>query len=162
MLERVEFSTSVGLTVCDSRYFPIVVMQWYGTTDLPTMQRYADWIQRLLAWMERSDARGVLISDLRASERPSPTIRRAIGELRHSFEGAVQRLMLDDLLIIDNPAIRGIMTAIGWVKPDIRMHVVGSMEKALALARDTLSDAGIPAPQVEASAFVRTPPLRQA
>jgi hypothetical protein len=153
MRERIEFSNGAGLAVCDSRYFPIVVLQWFGKLDPPTIEQYAEWIRRLLAWMEHEQVRGVLISDLRGGERPTPAIRRQLAEGRHSAEASIQRSMIDNLLVIDDPAIRGAVSAITWVKPDLRMQVVASIDKALVRARELLGDAGIAIPEVDASAF---------
>lgn len=128
-------------------------MQWHGKVDLDPIDQYGDWLARLVAWMEDTGARGVLISDLRAGERPSPMVRRRIADIRAAMETQLRRVMVDDLVVVDNPAVRGVMTAIGWVKPQIRMNIVPSLDKALARAREALADAGIEAPAVGPEAF---------
>ncbi|NJK32563.1 MAG: hypothetical protein HC927_09230 [Deltaproteobacteria bacterium] len=153
MLERVTFEVSAGTTICDSRFTPIVLMQWSGRLEDASADFYDDWLRRLLAWMGREGRRGAIIYDLRAAERPPAALRRRIAERRDAIDPVIRQVMVDELMVIDNPIIRGATTAIRWLSPKIRYHPVANLDQALLRARVCLSDHGIEAPALRARDF---------
>lgn len=143
-MRRLESGSSI--IYLDDRFFPVVISTWVGTANLENCEAFAAWHTEQL---ERAIAAGlhmVSISDSARAERPPPVVRRFFADWTAKWdEEAGDRVT--SIAVITNPLLRGAMTAIGWIRPEVqRVVTVPDVREALARAIEILEEHGQPAP----------------
>ncbi|NJK32562.1 MAG: hypothetical protein HC927_09225 [Deltaproteobacteria bacterium] len=96
---------------------------------------------------------GVVIFDLRAADQLPSNLRRRVGDFRAAIDPQMRRIIVDELMIIDSPIVRGAITAVRWIHPKMRYNPVASMAQAIERACQSLRDHGIEVPAVAARDF---------
>ncbi len=76
-------------------------------------------------------------------------VRQRIGELSRSQTHMAQDLVVASFTIIENPVIRGVVTALAWIDPQMmRTTNVGSFDAGVAASLAALRTARMSAPGV--------------
>ncbi|MFO7565115.1 MAG: hypothetical protein R6X02_20885 [Enhygromyxa sp.] len=151
--ERRRIESERGVVICDTRYLPIVVMQWRGETDLELIERFGRWMNELLQALEAEDRYAATIVDLTHVVPPSSEIRRALVELRHQHLRRSKGRVVIDVIATSRPALRGLIQALSWINPRAPAVAAVSLGQALRRCRTALERAGIAAPSVRAEEF---------
>lgn len=103
-----------GYMLVDTRFFPIVFIQFRNDATEDLMHKYYAWRLEASKVAHDNGALHMIIKDLNEWGVPKPTVRRVIGEYaqRDSSEAGFGWRFL----IVANSIMRGAMTAIAWIK----------------------------------------------
>lgn len=131
----------------DDRLWPIVIATWFGRPSENLVEQYFGMHERCLRRAREERTKVVIVTDTFATERPSPVARKRIVELTQTFAADGKAYVLEAYIIIENPVIRGVVTALAWVYPQMsETHHVASLGVALERARLSLLEAGVAPP----------------
>ncbi|WP_146157697.1 hypothetical protein [Enhygromyxa salina] len=139
MTKHVDGSSEI---ILDARLRPLLVATWVGPATLDLIAAFQAWIDAEIARAKPRAARLMLINDGSAAGRPPADVRRAFSEQRVD-----EQILVRTYAVIDNPLVRGAMTAIGWLIGD-RFSVTSckTMAEALATAATDADALGITLP----------------
>ncbi len=147
MRDRVTFRSSDGTISADDRSFPVVVCTLEGELDPRLVDDLFDWIDRLVREASARGARYVMVFDAATVHRPSPAVRGRISKRVDALPPVWLELNISALMIIENPLVRGALTALSWItRAKLSVTYVASIPAAFAHARKDLARAGIQAP----------------
>lgn len=136
-----------GAVVIDDRYLPILVTTFYGDTSLEVARWHGTTHESMVATQARRAGRIITITDSSHTKAPPAEVRKYWGDLTRSFPPEVKDATLAAYVVIKSPIIRGVMTALSWLNPELRaVEVYDSTELALRTARERLRNAGQPTP----------------
>lgn len=135
--------------VLDFRALPIVFSTWTGVPDIGLVDAYfAAQTEASLLLRSRGDTM-VMISDCRAMGRATPTTRQRIAEHTVAQRDLYNQTMLGSCSVFSSALVRGVVTALGWLDPGMRVPTFATLEAALAWANETIVAAGLVAPRVD-------------
>jgi hypothetical protein len=157
-MHAIQIFESDGCAVaCDSRHLPVVFATWFGTSDEALVDRYFAWSGALNERLYRIGQRFVSITDTLEAQRPSPMVRKHISELTKAQPEWVEALTVANFIVLDNPVMRGTITALSWLIPDLRVTPVGTLIEAIERAHRALAEAGVPPPLALSAQSYRRP-----
>jgi hypothetical protein len=140
-----EFTT--GAVVIDDRYLPTIVTTFYGEVTLEAATWHGTTHQAVVEAQSRRKVRIVTITGSSHTRAPSAEVRRYWAQLTKNFPPHIKDATLAAFVVIKNPVLRGIMTALVWLNPELRtVEVYESVEVALRTARQRLEAANQAAP----------------
>jgi hypothetical protein len=115
--------------IVDARYLPIVVTSWFGTPTLGLANAFCEWYAAFVAEQGRAGKPLVFVNDATLAGRPS-------GEVRSRLAAApTPEFVLDSLVVVTHPAVRGAATAIRWMAGErMKMNFASDLPSALARA----------------------------
>lgn len=151
--ERRRIEGSRGAIVCDTRHFPIVVLQWHGQPDAALIEAFDRWMDDLLRMLKSEQLRMATLGDLTRAEPPSHEDRRTLVELRMKHQRESEGHVVLDVLVSDRAALRGICETLTWINPRAPAVVATSMTEGLRRCRAALQQVGISAPSLHAEEF---------
>jgi hypothetical protein len=141
----------VKLTV-DNRFYPIVLAQIHGGWAEDTIDYYFLRWRNPLAEHAHSEGKAIIvIFDLTASKPPSAILRKRAGDYAQHDKDQVG--FLKSIMIVTNPLIRGIITAINWLAGDVPIALVKSVPDALRMAVEQMAKSGIEHPKVDPDTY---------
>lgn len=128
--------------VVDTRFMPIVISTWMGTATLGLANSFCEWLAGFQAEQAKLGVRLVFVSDAALAGRPG-------GEVRKRFAAAeTPDFVLDSLVVVTNPAVRGAATAIRWMAGErMKMNFASDLTSALIRALGLLARHGIEIPR---------------
>lgn len=133
--------------VVSDAHWPVVIATWFGRPTEALVEKYFADHRRHLDRARSAGERLVLITDTFATERPHPVARKRIVELTEAQGELANALTLKSFIVIENPVIRGVVTALAWVYPKLgASENVGSLSQAVEGAAAALRSLGIAAP----------------
>jgi hypothetical protein len=128
-----------GAVVIDDRYLPALITTFFGDVTLEAATWHGTRHQALVEAEGRRGRRIVTITDSSHTKPPSAEVRKYWGDLTKNFPAAVKETTLAAFVVIKSPVIRGVMTALSWLNPELRsVELYDSMEAALEAAGDRL------------------------
>jgi len=132
-----------GAVVIDDRHLPVIVTTFFGEVSLEAATWHGKTHQALVEEQSRRSARIITITDSSHTKPPPAEVRKYWADLTKNFPPAVKEATLAAFVVIKSPVIRGVMTALSWLNPELRsVEVYDSVEHAFRVARDRLSAAG--------------------
>jgi hypothetical protein len=153
--ERRRIDGPRGFVVCDTRHFPIVVLQWYGQLDAELANGFGRWMDDLLQVLETEDLRMATLGDLTHADPPSGAGRRVLVELRAGHQQRSHGRVVTDVLVSNRPALRGATQTLGWLNPRAPAELVTTMDEGLRRCRAALQRVGVSSPSLRAEEFER-------
>ena len=142
--------------VIDDHMGSILVTTWFGAPDERLALRYNARCLQLLEDAGARNQRLVFLSDCLDAEAPSPAVRRIFADAHHKHDA-----LLDSVTVVDNPLVRGVVTALRWLLGDhLSLQSVRTLDDAFAYASQCLRDAGIEPPRAAIAAYRRPQPQR--
>lgn len=143
----------------DARWFPVLVVTWFGIPTTGAVARYSLWLDRMGLRAEAEGTRLVIVGDTtRLEERPGPEVRTAMVA---AIEGLAERhagRFLGGATIIGQPVMRAVLTMVLVLsRRTLDMKPVKDMGSALARAFELLDHARIPRPPGLDAATFRSP-----
>ena len=96
--------------VIDTSHLPLLITTWFSSPSLALAEVYADWFA---SYVERSRAGGrrfVILDDASRAGRPVPQVRGRLSKIACPPE-----VVIDRVVVVDTPAIRGAITALSSV-----------------------------------------------
>ncbi len=143
MVEAKEGPT--GAVVIDDRYAPLVVSSFVGDVDLPLGTWYEQVTQKIILNQFLEGRRVVNVHDASRSTRTSPEMRKFWADMSARNAATMESRTLGNLIVVSNPLIRGVLTAVGWLNPQVaKLKVFSSLEAAVSEAVEMLDGAGTP------------------
>lgn len=134
-MERNE--TQGGAVFLDDEHFPFLVVSWVGVGVVDHAKAYVEWAARM-ADRADPDTTLMIINDATRAGRPGPEFRKFFSDFLGTPHG--QALLTTDnltLVVLDNPLVRGALTAVGWMAPAVRkMRVTSSLKAAFVAASE--------------------------
>jgi hypothetical protein len=142
----------------EDKFFPVIIATWEGTADVGNCMAFAAWHERQVDRASREGARLISISDSAHAQRPPPTVRKFFAEWMARLESEPDDPTLAIIVVVTNALMRGALTAIGWVRPEVsEMVVVPDIGSAISNALALLASANYPAPAGLDPATYRSP-----
>mgnify|MGYP001347076277 CR=1 FL=1 len=131
--------------VADRRFYPVVFIKWWGEMNEPLVRAAFRWLDEVNAQARADGIKVVSVNDSRMSKRPPATIRKLMAEL---IDETGHDDALPSIVVMENPLIRGAMTAMRWLssrewKVETTADVPAGLRRALAL----LAEAGVAGPR---------------
>ncbi|HVI01195.1 MAG TPA: hypothetical protein VM869_20905 [Enhygromyxa sp.] len=153
MRARQRIQGSAGFIICDARHLPIVVVRWFGTPELALVTALAQWMDQLLDTLEREQLRAAMVLDISHSDPPDSDNRRAMVAARTAKLPRLRERLVADLLVVNRPAVRAVITAMNWISPHVQATPATSLDEALRRCHEALAREGIIAPRLTAIEF---------
>lgn len=135
----VHVSVRGGEVVLDATRLPIVVATWSGEADIKLVDGYFYELRGLLDALERSGRQALMLTLTEFAGRPSPVARQRITEHTTALRGQLSRVFFANAVVVHNPVIRGALTALGWIDPDLRVPYLPDLETARKWAQAQLA-----------------------
>lgn len=136
----------------DNRFFPIVIAKPHKSwTDDSVRYFFTTWRQGLVDYAVQHKTAIVVIFDMRTSTVPAATTRKIAGDYAAGDKGT--KGLLRTFMVVDNPMLRGVITAIIWLAGDVPVAFVGNFADAIKSALHELEKNGIPAPPIDAERY---------
>jgi len=135
--------------VVDEGHWPVVIATWFGEPTEALVEKY--FAHTVLQYKRAREGRErfVLITDTYATDRPSPKARKRIADLAAKYRPESKECTLHAITIIESALIRGVVTALSWVQPELaETENVGSFDVAIQRALAALRAAGVAPPAV--------------
>lgn len=142
-----EFSDDSCYVSIDARQLPLLVAIWRGTPSLPVMEQYFAKHQAIIEALDAKGERCILLTRTEKAGRPPAEVRRFITTRTDELRGLLSRVIASSSIVVTNPLVRGAMTAMSWVDPDLRVPMHASVTEGYAWARQALAMHGLPASQ---------------
>jgi hypothetical protein len=154
------FVAGSGTVIVDDRFFPVLISTWSGRANETTVRAFFEWSQRQMQRARKEGVKILQISDATDAERPDPVTRRLLAELTDLQGDEAADLNYTSLVVLENPVIRGAMTAIGWLtRRKLELVAVADMPTAIRRAREELTKAGVKPPaDLDPGSYVRPTP----
>jgi hypothetical protein len=128
--------------VVDLRFMPIVISTWFGTPTIELATSFAEWFSPFMAEQAQLGTRLVFVSDASLAGRPGGDVRKRFAALDSPD------FVLDSLVVVTNPAVRGAATAIRWAAGErMKMNFAADLPSALIRALGLLARHAIEIPR---------------
>lgn len=144
----IEHHFGSGGLVIDQRFSPVIICTWYGRSTIQQVDAYFAWNERFVPEAVARGHKVVFVSDTLDAEFPDATIRRYIADKSEAFRTDERdAVLIGNLVIVPNAAIRGALTAISWFssRPNT-MEPVKNLEVAFRRALEVLRSHGLETP----------------
>lgn len=131
-----------GVVRVDTRRFPLIVMDFQaGKITDEDFRRSLDACEAAL----RCGQKTFQVTDLSGITDAPPSQRKIAGQWTERTFELQRQWSLGGAVVAGNPFLRGIITAVHWLKqPPAPTRVCATREEALAHARAVLAEAGFP------------------
>lgn len=143
-------TTPTGSVALDDRTYPVVFATWIGASDAESIQAFFDWNDAVLRRVAADRRVFTLVTDATLASRPDPAARALIAErtARMTREHTtVEAFRVTGPIVIENPLVRGALTAIEWVLgTSMNAEYVDTCATAIASARRGFEKRGAPWP----------------
>jgi hypothetical protein len=125
----------LGRVIVDDRYAPLIISSFIGETDLPLGEWFEETSIRLVRAQGRLRRRVVGIHDTSQAGRTSAEMRKFWADMAKRTPPEVERAMLSNLIVISSPIMRGVLTAVGWLNPEVaKLRTFPSLAAAIDAA----------------------------
>ena len=131
----------------DSRSRPVMISSWYGAPSVVLVDEFYRWSDRRAAAAMADEQQLIRIADLSKARAPSGEARKRAFE--HTRNDLVNEVTLALIVVVDDPTLRGVVTAMRWLgggRRELEILVVSRMTTAIELALERLRVERIPAP----------------
>ena len=134
-----------GALAIDHRTHPVFITSWHGAATVKLVDRYYRWSDAMVAAAMAAEQRLVRITDLSQARLPPAIVqKRLLEHARHDLAGEVT---LANIVVVDDPRLRGLVTAQRWVSTrSSEIEIVDSMAAAIERSHARLRSARIPVP----------------
>lgn len=132
--------------VGDARYFPLVIVTWFGEMTEPVARRYFTWQDPILARAIAEETKFAFVVDTTRCARPTPKMRKLVVELSNAGPDA-GAYALPTYTAIESALVRGALTAMQWVvSVDWRIVTIPTARQGLQKAIAALRAEGVKVP----------------
>ena len=136
----------------DHRYFPILFAKPHkGWAEDAVRYYFEEWRPPLAEYAAARGMQIVIIFDMQSSEVPPATVRKKAGEFTAS--DSVTAGLLKSIVVVDNPMLRGVMTAIMWLAGEVPISFVRKLPEAIRSAIKELESRDIQAPDLDPDSY---------
>lgn len=136
-----------GGVVIDDRYLPAIVTTFFGEVSLEAATWHGEQHRALVEAQARRGARIITITDSSHTKPPPAEVRKYWADYTKGLPPPIKEATLAAFVVITNPIIRGVMTALSWLNPELRtVELYDTVEVALRVANERLTAARQSAP----------------
>jgi hypothetical protein len=139
-------SSPNGSVALDDRTYPVLFTTFVGASDHTTLRAFFDWNDAFLARAEREKKMFTMITDASVASAPDANARVLIAELTKKMQRdhpAADALRIPGPVVIDNPLIRGALTAVGWIMgTSLETEYADSCEAAITIVKQRFEARG--------------------
>lgn len=110
--------STAGSVALDDRTYPVVFATWVGAADEKTLRAFFAWNDEILRRATREQRVFSMITDATRAGRPDAAARALIAELTKKMQQdhvAADPYRVVGPVVVDNPLVRGALTAVGWI-----------------------------------------------
>ena len=131
----------------DERYFPLLISTWIGEPTLEMVDRYFAWNTVALIRARTEGMMAAVVIDALDAGLPDSSVLQVVAARSLDIEDDAERYSIGQgYVALRSKLVRGALTAIRWVNPNVGIHPMKSMEAALAAALRELRERGHPMP----------------
>jgi hypothetical protein len=121
--------------VFDARYSPLVITTFFGRCDLEAAQWHTELMNQATVEAARRGQRVITISDATHSDRPTPEARKYWADNMSTASAVAKAATLATYVVFTSAVVRGALTAIGWLNPDVKkIETFASLSDAIQAA----------------------------
>ena len=147
--EKIELHEGQAGVVLDGSHYPVLLTDWIGVPSEALVQRYFAAYIAMLEQIARTGGHAVLITTTEQAGRPPANVRKLIADLTSEHRELINRVVVGNAVVLNNPLIRGAMTAMSWLDPSLRVPYLANLREGMAYARETLGDHGVELPSAD-------------
>lgn len=146
----------------DASAWPDLHARFRGTATVEAFQGDQRWDEDQILQAIGQKVKVVCINDTTPGVTVSAEVRKHIGDWTAGLSPLSSQASAGDIVVIDNVAMRGVMTALRWVDPKRlgAVETVAPPEDAWKRALALLTAAGQKPPAVMTPAWLQAPPKR--
>ncbi|HTQ07575.1 MAG TPA: hypothetical protein VMI54_27150 [Polyangiaceae bacterium] len=134
-----------GSVIVDDRYSPLVVSTFTGEVELEQGRWYERVILEIIARSVSEGRRVASVHDTSGVTRTTAEMRQFWAEMSSRNGNTLESRTLANLVVVTNPLMRGVLTAVGWMNPKVAsLRLFPSLDAAVTEALKLLRDAGTP------------------
>lgn len=130
----------------DDSAFPLLLVRWTGAASKEDFGAFFEQLEQIHARARTANAKLVTIHDARTAQRPEAPAREyaATRMKQTTLDGS-----LLDVVVTDQAALRGVITAMSWVVPGQmkRVKSTATIAEAFDLANKAYAAERLPVPQ---------------
>ncbi len=142
----------------DARWFPVLIVTWFGMATSTAAERYAGWLDRMATRAAEEDTKLVILGDTRRLERPGPEVRTAMAAAIEGLQARHPGRFLGGSTIVEGPVMRAVLLVVlSLTRRALDMRPVKDLEHALVRTFALLDQEGIPRPAGLDAASYRSP-----
>lgn len=139
---------SQARVVFDARYSPLLITTFFGKCDLEAAKWQTDLINQATIQAAKRGQRVITISDATHSDKPSAEARKYWADNMSTGSAAVQAATLGTYVVYTSAIVRGALTAIGWLNPEVKkIETFGTLADAIKSALARLKKERLQAPE---------------
>lgn len=132
---------ALGRVIIDDRYAPLIVSSFVGEIDLPLGEWYEETSHKVIRAQGKLGHRVVGIHDASQSARTSAEMRKFWADMSRRSPPDVNAIVLSSLIVISSPMMRGVLTAVGWLNPEVAKlrifpNLAAAVEEAVRQLRE--------------------------
>lgn len=145
---------SQGRIVFDARYSPLLISTFFGKCDLEAAKWHTDLINQATLQAAKRGQRVITISDATHSDRPTAEARKFWADNMSTGSATVQAATLGTYVVFTSAVVRGALTAIGWLNPEVKkIETFGTLPDAILAALRRLAKERLPAPDLQPEGY---------
>lgn len=145
---------SQGRIVFDARYSPLLISTFFGKCDLEAAKWHTDLINQATLQAAKRGQRVISISDASHSDRPTAEARKFWADNMSTGSATVQSATVATYVVFTSAVVRGALTAIGWLNPEVKkIETFGTLPDALLAATRRLAKERLSAPELDPKGY---------
>ncbi|GEM_PF-3940731 len=134
-----ELEDAHGSVIVDERALPIITVEWVRTPSPELVDRYFDLHETIMTRLAAQGLQCVLVTLTAQANLPSALTRKQIAARNSTAHELAERTIIANAVVINNTAMRGVMTAISWLDPNLKVTYLESAQAAEVWARAELA-----------------------
>ncbi len=133
----------------DVESYPVIYFRFSGETTLSDAQTMMEQQYELAKRAQRARVRLFVISDNLATTKASTEVRKYLAETSKSHSALWEESIASIVILLKSTIVRGAITAIGWVAPDLLKDVktAKDFDGAVAIMREAAATTGDTVPE---------------
>lgn len=144
-------TSAAGAVALDDRTYPVMFGTWVGVAEAATLRAFFAWNDELLRRAARERRVFTLITDATRAGRPDAAARAIVADLTKAMQRdhvAAEAFRVVGPVVVDNPLVRGALTAVGWIMgTSLDTEYSDSCAAAIALVQRRFTERGAPWPE---------------
>lgn len=137
----------------DDTYLPLLISTFRGSLDMDAARWHDEVTTRVIRQCFANGRRPLHVVDARQADVPSAQLRK-FWALRISQSVSTLQSMLGVVVVMDNAALRGALTAINWICPEAhRVEYLPTLRDALNLVKVRFAASGYPLLDLDAECY---------
>lgn len=140
--------------IFDARYSPLLITTFYGNCDLQAATWHSETQNQIILEAAKKGKRVISVADATHSDRPNPDARKYWADNMSTGSPVIQAATLATFVVVSSTVVRGALTAIGWLNPEIKkIETFATLPLAISAARSRFVRERLPMPNLEPDGY---------